>query len=477
MEFRKGNLKFLWRVTYPIMVFFFFEHLMLFVDRYYLSRLSLNALKASVSGGMFAWTVICGGMALVQISEVFVAQFYGAKKYNNIGPYVWQSVWVSAFLGVVLIVLAFVSKSWLFQTGTYIQFEQDYFLYICFTAPFFLLFAALSGFFIGRAEGSIVMIASLVGNVINITLDPILIFGSVGVLEEFSLSHYPLLASIGEYVSIPSYGVKGAAWGTLIGTIIQVWILAYFLLRKKYRSIFNTGSWGFNWGLTKKLLQLGTPSGVFVTLDLLAWSIFYIFMKDISEEHMLIAGLCHTVLSMCYFYGLGLEKGAAAASGNLVGAKCFSEVVQVFYSGLVLILLFSFLGATLFHFYVGDLIDFFIYNEWNSSPLSKLMDYADIKLKLQKTFLIVGSYLIIDNVRLLIYGILTGVGDTFFIMLLGLTRTWMWMLLPTYFIIILPKGSIEDAYYIWIVSSLAALFFALVRLFKGHWQAKRVVNQ
>src|ERR1700722_1672002 len=99
-KYREGSLGELWSMAFPLMISSFSILLMLFVDRLLLARYSTEALNAAVNAATLGWSFVFSWFVLTNISEVFVAQHNGAKRYQEFGAPVWQMIWVA--LGSIL---------------------------------------------------------------------------------------------------------------------------------------------------------------------------------------------------------------------------------------------------------------------------------------------------------------------------------------------------------------------------------------
>src|SRR5579872_2631850 len=96
-RYPEGSIRELWTVSYPLMISTLATLFMLFTDRIFLAHYSLSALNASVNAGTLAWAFMGGFSMITAMSEVFVAQYNGARQYLRIGAPVWQMIWLSLF--------------------------------------------------------------------------------------------------------------------------------------------------------------------------------------------------------------------------------------------------------------------------------------------------------------------------------------------------------------------------------------------
>src|SRR5579863_4233867 len=293
----EGSIRELWRISFPLMISTFASLLMIFTDRIFLARYSLEALNASVNAGTFAWAIVGGFGMVTAMSEVFVAQYNGAGKYNRIGKPVWQMIWFALLSLFFFVPLGVWGGPAIFSRDVYAAAEITYFRWMMFFGPSYALLMAFAGFFIGRGKTGIMILLAIAANVLNIILDWVLIFGVEG--------------------WIPELGIQGAAIATCTGYALEASMLAYLFLRKKNREQFGTGEWKPDWAEMKRVCWVGIPQGVFSCLEVLGWSIFYWMMTSMSEKHITISSICQSFTILLSFFYDGLSRGAAAVAGNL----------------------------------------------------------------------------------------------------------------------------------------------------------------
>ena len=459
-EIHEGSLKQLWKVSASLMISFLSMVGMMFVDRLFLSYYSTDALSAASSAGTLFWAGNFMWVTLAAMAEVFVAQYNGAKRYDKLGEPVWQMIYLAGISCVFFYSLANFGTSFFVESGFMNSSEALYFRWNNYFAPFWTLLTALSAFYIGQGKTNIIKWMGILGNMVNVVLDPLFIFGVDG--------------------WIPAMGIKGAAIATGIGIIVQVGIMGIMFLSPKNQANFGTGNTKFRPQAFYRCLKVGIPPAIFVLFELLGWAAFYMMMERISSKHILVASVTQSILILFIFFGLALEKGAAAVSGNLIGANKLGEVTRVFKSGIKLSLIFGLFLAAILGGFSDHIMDWFFKNPEaiNSSTLeiSKEM-MLEVKATLRTTMLLLVIYLTLENIRWLLNGILISAGDTFFLMIAGASSIWLFMLLPTYFFVVQPKADIEIAFYIWIFYSMMASGLLTWRFFYGKWKQKHLIEE
>lgn len=460
-EIQSASLRQLWKLSYPLMISFLSLFAMVFVDRIFLSFYSTAALNAATSAGTFSWSLILGFSTLAGLSEVFVAQYNGAKQYHLLGQPIWQMIWFSLLSSIFFIPAGYFLAEPLYGSFNLTNYELQYFRYTMFLSPAPVLLAALSAFFIGQGKTGIIKWLGLIGNVVNIFFDWILIFGIPGL--------------------IPSMGVKGACLATFIGISVQIGILLYLFLSKENQNHFGTKNWKFDFQSFYLCIKVGMPPAVFAFIELFGWSIFYSMMTKVSETHILVSSICQSILLLFVFFGLGLEKGAAVIAGNLLGAKKEDKLTELFYSGIKLMVLFSIILFCSFIFFP----DFFIALFLDHSSITESQNLAvysseellKIKGYIKTGLILIAIYMILEDIRWLINGILTAAGDTLFLMIAGASCVWVFLLLPTYLFIVKGHGSIILAFFIWVVYSFISMIIFYFRFKQGKWKEKVLITE
>lgn len=460
LEIRDGSVKTLWKISLPLILSFLSTLGMITVDRFFLASYSAEALSAAVSGGTAAWAFTFGGQTLTNISGIFVAQYNGSNQHDKIGRPVWQMIWLSLAMSIPFSATAVWFAPWAFS-GSHIAAEQTlYFRWTMAIGPLMCLIGGLNGFFIGRGKTYAITWLTLLGNLINLVLDPIFIFG---------------------WGPIRSLGISGACLATGIGLLSQIIILFILFLKKENRDSLGTSSCRICRKTLWDMIRIGSPEAIAATLEIGAWATFYCLLSGLSAIHILVTSVGQSMLMAFFFFGIGMEQGISSVCGNLIGAKRKDEVVKAFGSGLKIVGLFG-IGLMTTLWLGGDwIVDLFLKKPDNlegSSHLSTL-SIEDLTLArdyVLKSCLIIGVYIVIENVRCLLFGILRAAGDTFFILLLSVLSTWSILLLPTYLLMTIWKMPVNTSFWIWLSYATLSTAICYIRFASGGWRKREIFS-
>lgn len=443
----EGSLRELWSVSFPLMISTLASVAMIFVDRIFLAYYSTEALNASANAGTLAWAFMAGVGMIAIMSEVFVAQYNGAKQYKRLGTPAWQMVWFALFSTLFFVPMGIWGSEAIFAGGRYAHMEIGYFSLLMYFGPSYALMMAFSGFFIGRGKTKILIALAIIANLLNIVLDRALIFGVPG--------------------WIPEMGIEGAAIATSIGYLFEAVVLGALFFRKENRETYGTNQWQINWVEMKRCCKVGLPQGLFYALEVIGFAIFYWMMTDMGEKHITVSSICQSFAILLSFFCDGLSRGASAVAANFIGAKRHDLVSKVMKSGFSLICGFAALTGLLLVIDPADTVRLLFIKD-----LDPLME-ASLKTCMMFAF----AYIVLDAMRWLFAGLLAAAGDTLFLLIAGSLSVWLFLLAPIYWIVVKQNLAVE---YAWgLMAVYALVFFALyfARYKQGAWKKIDLVKQ
>ena len=185
-----------------------------FVDRMFLTWYSPETIAAALPAGMLSFTVISMFMGTAGYVSTFVAQYYGARRYQRIGPALWQGIYISLIGAIVMlciIPLAGPAFRLIGHSPSILESEIIYFQITCLGGGAYIGSYALSGFFSGRGKTWPVMWVNAATTAVNLVLDYALIFGNWG---------------------FPELGIRGAAIATVAAGVFSLLVFFAILLSK-----------------------------------------------------------------------------------------------------------------------------------------------------------------------------------------------------------------------------------------------------
>lgn len=237
-----GIFRQLFTLALPLLAISFIQMAYNLVDLLWIGRLGSEAVAAVGSVGMLMWMMNSVALISKVSAEITIAQSIGAKRLDKAAIYASHTTTLAIILGVTFGLLFFLFPNpyiSFYQLETNIAIEAEgYLKTIALGIPFVFLGLNFSGIYIGSGRSDIPFYFNAVGLIMNIALDPLLIFG------------------IGPF---PEMGVKGAALATILS---QGVVISLFLYHMKRRNGL-LGKFSFLVKLRKQytanILKLGFP--------------------------------------------------------------------------------------------------------------------------------------------------------------------------------------------------------------------------
>ena len=279
---------------------------MQFADAVMAGSLGAKELAAVAVGGSF-WFLgfsVCLGL-LMSISPI-VARHYGAKRFDLIGRYTRQGLYLAVFLGLPIILAGqFIASPVLTWIGIDSEFREltvGYVAAITLGAPGILAFLALRFTTEGVGFTRPIMFASIFSLICNVFLNYVLMFGHFGA---------PALGAIG-------CGYASAITMWVVFTVLGI----YMYLSPRYRSfhLFSKLS-PVRLSAFKEIFSLGTPIAVSITAEAGLFSAVALLMGTRGTEIMAGHQIAISFASTMFMVPLALSSAITVSVGQLLGSE------------------------------------------------------------------------------------------------------------------------------------------------------------
>ena len=424
--------------------------LMQIVDGLLLARYSKDAIAAIGPAGMSFWLISGLFIGLVGYTNTFVAQYVGANRPERVGAVIWQGIYMSLVAGLLLAAASLGANQFFTIAGHEKAIRADevtYFSILCYGGIVTILSAALSGFYAGRSDNLTLMVAHLGGNIINAVCAWAMIFGRLG---------------------LPEMGIRGAAWATVGAQCFQVLILGILLFGRQYRERYRT--WvdrRLDVKLIGRMCMYGFPNGVRYILEILAFDVFMLLMGRVSTDGLAATNIVFRINGAAFFPVIGLATAVAMLVGQAQGAGRPELSRRVTVRGLVLAQIWMSICAAAMVLIPGALLAPFFAP--GSGPINIELHRLCVRL-----LWFVAAYTLLDGVNIVFMSVLTGAGDTRF-MLIASGALHLGLAVFLYLLVQLGMGT----YVLWAAITVFICCVSVVwvwRFRSGRWESKRVIE-
>ncbi|MBN2527484.1 MAG: MATE family efflux transporter [Deltaproteobacteria bacterium] len=446
----EGGALDLLRIAAPLIVSYACDTIMLFTDRLFLSRLGGAHMSAAMTGGLSAFMFTTFFVGLIGYTTAMVAQRLGAGKKELCGVITTQGGIVALAAFPLLLLLIPVGKK-LFTTfgidDEQLALQSRYFGLLMLGSALPLLRSTLANFFSGIGRTRLVMLAALVSMLVNVGLNYVLIFGKLG---------------------MPKLGISGAAYGTIIASAIGVLVLALSYFNRTNREEFHVvKGLRLHRRFMGELWRLGTPSGIELFLNLLAFTL----MITIFHGQGIVVASAITITfnwdMVAFIPLLGINVGVTTLVGRYVGKQDLSIAHRSMKSGLVLACTYVLGLMVLFALVPEPLVVLF-------RPAETGDYWSQIQPLAVQMVRLISIYLLADALTIVFSGALRGAGDTFWTMILSVGIHWVLTGAAYVGFHIMDLGPLSTWIAVIVLFCLMASVYT-VRYYKGNWREKALL--
>ena len=432
-EFMKERpvLPLLLSMALPMILSMLVNSLYNIVDSFFVAKISEDAMTALSL--VFPIQNFVNAVAIgfgVGINAV-IAFYLGAKEPDKANAAASKGTLLSVVHGVIMTVVCilimpgflrmFISNETVVQMG--IQYSMIVFAFsviISIDLSFEKIYQA-----VGRMVVTMVGLGG--GCLMNIVLDPLLIFG------------------IGPF---PKMGIRGAALATGLG---QVFTLLIYLFVYVFRPIsvkigrryLHTEDY-----LTGKLYAIGIPAILNMALPSLLTTALNAILSTYSQIYVVILGIYYKLQTFLYLPANGMIQGMRPVISYNYGAGEHKRVHKIFQDGLILVLVMMAAGMAICLAVPGQLMGLFTAN-----PIT--MKAGSVALR------VISLGFLASSISVICSGALEGLGKGVHSLIISLCR-YVVVIIPVAFIVSRFMGAVGVWHAFWITEVVTAVIAYVV---------------
>ncbi len=433
--------KLLWVMSGPMMVSMLVQALYNVVDSMFVSYLSQDALTAvglafpvqnlmiAVSGGT------CVGINAVLSRSLGEKDFDMANRAANNGILLnFLSYLVFAVIGIFGSEIFFAIQV---DTPATIAYGRDYMFYICILS--FGLFGqmVLSRLLQSTGRTFPSMIIQLVGAVVNIILDPILIFGLLG---------------------FPAMGVAGAAIATGIGQLTGTALGIYFNLRHNPEIVLSLRGMLPSSRVVRQIYSVGVPSIIMQTISSIMFFGINLVLVRFTETASTVFGVYFKIQGFFFMPVFGLNNGVVPIVAYNYGARRPDRIDQTVKLAIWYAVGIMMLGLLAFQIFPTQLLGIFQAGE-------EMLKIGVPALRILSVCFIAGGFTIVCS------SLFQALGRGFLSMSISVVRQLV-VLVPVAFLLSLA-GNLT---LVWVAFPIAEVFSATMAIFYLRMIHRKVIE-
>lgn len=325
--------KLLLNMSLPMMLSMLVQAMYNIVDSIFVSRISEDALTAvSLAFPLQSLMIAIAAGTGVGVNAL-ISRALGEKRQDKVDQVASNGIFVYAISYIVVAILGIlvVRPFYAMQTSA----GQENILelgvtYLSIVMVFsFGLFAQFIFERMLQATGRTVftMISQMVGAIINIILDPILIFGLFG---------------------FPKLGIAGAAVATVVGQIIAAVIGGIYNMKKNPDVHVTFHDFRPNGKIIGEIYMIGVPSIIMQSIGSVMTTGMNLILMGLSSTSAAVFGVYFKLQSFFFMPVFGLNNGLIPIISYNYGAKNKKRMINTMKYGYIIALFFLLLGFAAF---------------------------------------------------------------------------------------------------------------------------------
>ena len=312
-------------------------------DMFWLGRLSSDSVAASGTVGLYMWLSMAFMLLGRMGAEIGVSQNIGKGDRDKALSYAQNSVFIGITFGIALMLVYTLGRGPLvgffgIKEAHVAQDARNYLAIVGFGIPFTFITGAVSGTFNGSGNSRVSLMVNGVGLVLNMTLDPIMIFAA-------------------------GLGIRGAATATLIAQIVAASLSVIALVKHKNRPFEK-----FQFALRpdkeiiKQIFKWVTPISVESFLFTFLTMMTAALVASFGADAMASSRVGSQIESLTWLIAGGFGSAMTAFVGQNFGAGKWTRIHRGFRIstammigwGICVSFILYFAGSALFRIFIPD---------------------------------------------------------------------------------------------------------------------------
>ncbi|MBE5964943.1 MAG: MATE family efflux transporter [Lachnospira sp.] len=425
--------KLLLSMSVPIMISMLVQALYNIVDSIFVAKISEEALSAvSYAFPLQTLLIAFGGGTGVGVNAL-LSRALGEKDHKKANVMAMHGVLLAVVNSIIFLIvgLFLVKPFYLSQTNneTIINYGIEYLTIVCTFS-----FGLFSQFLFERllqSTGKTIytMITQATGAIINIILDPILIFGMFG---------------------LPKMGVAGAAIATVIGQVVAG--VLGFIINQKVNKEIRLQLRGFrpSKNVIIQIYKIGIPS---IIMQSIGSIMVYGFNKilgrftDIKETAVAVFGVYYKLQSFIFMPVFGLNNGMVPIIAYNYGARKKDRMLKTMKLSMLYATAIMVIGLIVFQIFPG--------------PLFSMFEASETMLSMGETALrIISIHFIFVGFNIIGTSTFQSLGNAVYSMIISICRQLL-VLLPSAYILSLT-GNVNNVWFAFPIAEVVACVLTIV---------------
>lgn len=423
----------LMKMAVPPMISMLIQSMYNIIDSIFVAKLGEKALTALSLAFPLQNLSLAFSVGLGVAINALIAQNLGAKKSEHANNIASHGIFLSLLHSLLFVFIgSFLMKPFFLMFTNDLTILNYAIIYgsIVITFTFgSIIHIAIEKMFQATGNMIIPMFLQVIGAIINIVLDPILIFGINGYLK---------------------LGVAGAAIATIIGQI-SACLLAVFLFRKKSTLKISFKNFKPNILVIKNIYSIAVPSGIMTAMPSILVALLNSLLATVSQTAIAFFGVYFKLQSFIYMPANGLIQGMRPLVSYNYGAKHYERVKKTINVSIIVTSVILCSGSLIFMTFPEFILSWF-------NATDSLLKIGVIGLRILSLCFIISTFGIV------ISGVFESLGNGKYSLIISLLRQFI-IILPLAYILLSLIG-LNGVWLSFVISEGIASIIAIILLKK-----------
>lgn len=434
--------KLLISMSLPMMISMLVQALYNIVDSIFVARVSENALTA-VSMAFPLQTLMIGvSVGTGTGVNAILSRGLGAKDYETANKSADNGIFLAVLSYILFLILGLTVVAPFYRTQTadaeIIKNGCDY-LTIVLTMSFGLFGQVIfERLLTSTGRTFYTMITQGTGAIINIIMDPILIFGLFG---------------------LPALGVAGAAYATVIGQIVAAVFSLYLNLKKNPDITISFRGFRPDWKMIKDIYVIGVPAIIMQCIGSVMTYTMNRILIMFTSTAVAVFGVYFKLQSFIFMPIFGLNNGAIPIIAFNYGALKKDRMIKTWKLSWIYATAIMSVGVIAFEFFPGILFSLF-------SASDNMLSIGVPALRIIAIHFPIAAYCIVTG------SLFSALGKSVYSMITSIMRQLV-VLIPAAYILSL-MGNVN---YVWWSFPIAEIMSCLVTIYFYHKTDKEIISR
>ncbi|ANP80854.1 MATE family efflux transporter [Bacillus sp. B25(2016b)] len=381
-------------------------------------------------------------------SSILIGQAFGAKNEDRLKAIVGTTLTFTFIIGVVLAIIGSIFAMDIMRLmGTpenIIEISVHYARILFISMPVLFLYFAYTTFMRGTGDSKTPFYFLIVSTALNMILLPILIFGWLGA---------------------PKLDVYGAAYASVISTVITFLVMLVYL-KKKNHPLQLDGTvrkyLRMDGELLKLLLRLGIPASINMILVSLSEIAVIAFVNRYGSDATAAYGVVNQVASYVQMPAVSLGITVSIFAAQSIGGNQFDRLQKVVKAGIIMNYVIGGVLISLIYLFSRDILSLFLTSQ------------TTIEIAHSLVMITLWSYLIFGHAQI-ISATMRASGTVLWPTVIGVVSIWLVEVPVAYYLSYHTSLGIEG---IWIGYPAAFIVSLILQYayYKLSWQKKRITR-